>query len=148
MAEPVGITGTAVGIVLFGLQLYTGISEYLDAVKGRDEDLQSAKQYAKMLRDNLMSIEVAISAIGSEFTVARYAIEQCKSSCKTELTALKVLLLELKFPMVEPTNRTEQVKNSLRKFSYPFKKKDIARLQDRLGLTNNAFHTATLALQL
>ncbi|KAG4262739.1 hypothetical protein FPRO03_10102 [Fusarium proliferatum] len=148
MAEPVGITGTAVGMLSFGLQLYTGISEYLDAVKGRDEDLQSAKQYAKMLRDNLVSIEVAISAIGSEYTVARYAIEQCKSSCETELKGLEVLLLELKGPMVEPTNRTEQVKNSLRTFSYPFKKKDIARLQDRLSLTNNAFHTAALALQL
>lgn len=148
MAEPVGITGTAVGILSFGLQLYTGISEYLDAVKGRDEDLQSAKQYAKMLRDNLVSIEVAISAIGSEYTVARYAIEQCKSSCETELKGLEVLLLELKGPMVEPNSRTEQAKNSLRKFSYPFKKKDIARLHDRLSLTNNALHTAALALQL
>ncbi|KAF5593866.1 uncharacterized protein FSUBG_9639 [Fusarium subglutinans] len=34
MAESVGITGTAAGIVTFGLQLYTGISEYLDAIKG------------------------------------------------------------------------------------------------------------------
>ncbi|SCV48891.1 uncharacterized protein FFB14_10588 [Fusarium fujikuroi] len=148
MAEPVGITGTAVGILSFGLQLYTGISEYLDAVKGRDEDLQSAKQYAKMLRDNLVSIEVAISAIGSEYTAARYAIERCKSSCETELKGLEVLLLELKGPMVEPNNRTEQVKNSLRKYSYPFNKKDIFRLQDRLSLTNNALHTAALALQL
>ncbi|KAG4291750.1 hypothetical protein FPRO06_13003 [Fusarium proliferatum] len=148
MAEPVGITGTAVGILSFGLELYTGISEYLDAVKGRDEDLQSARQYTKMLRDNLVSIEVAISAIGSEYTVARSAIEQCKSSCETELKGLEVLLLELKGPMVEPNSRTEQAKNSLRKFSYPFKKKDIARLQDRLSLTNNALHTAALALQL
>ncbi|KAF5624633.1 uncharacterized protein FTJAE_10226 [Fusarium tjaetaba] len=128
MAEPVGITGTAVGIVSFGLQLYTGISEYLDAVKGRDEDLQTAKQYAKILRDNLGSIEETIGAIGSEYAVARYAIEQC--------------------PMVDPTNRTEQVKKCLRKLSYPFKKKDITRLQDRLSLTNNVLHTAALALQL
>lgn len=148
MAEPVGIAGTAVGIVSFGLQLSTGISEYLDAVKGRDEDLQSAKQYAKMLRDNLVSIEAVVGAIGSEYMVAKYAIEQCKSSCETWLKGLQVLLLELKGPMVEPTNRTDQVKNSLRKFSYPFKKKDIARLQDRLRLTNNALHTAALALQL
>ncbi|CVL03497.1 uncharacterized protein FMAN_15162 [Fusarium mangiferae] len=108
MAEPVGITGTAVRIVSFGLQLYTGISEYLDAVKGRDEDLQSAKQYAKMLRDNLVLIEVAISAIGSEYTMAKYAIEQGKSSCEIELKALEALLQELKKPLPDPANRTEQ----------------------------------------
>jgi hypothetical protein len=147
MADPVGTTGTAVGIVSFGLQLYSGISEYLDAVKGCDGDLQSAKQYVKILRDNLRSIEETLNAIGSEYAVARYAIEQCKSSCETEFKGLEVLLQELKGPSADPTNRTERVKNSIRKFSYPFEKKDITKLQNRLKLTDNALHTAALALQ-
>ncbi|KAF5661953.1 ankyrin repeat-containing protein [Fusarium circinatum] len=46
MAEPVGITGTAVGIVSFGLKLYTGISEYLDAIKGvtKTFNMQGSRQ--------------------------------------------------------------------------------------------------------
>ncbi|KAG9494878.1 hypothetical protein J7337_013107 [Fusarium musae] len=131
MADPVGITGTAVGTVSFGLQLYSGISEYLDVVKGRDEDLQSAKEYVKILRDNLGLIEETIGAIGGEYTVARHAIEQFKYSCETELKGLEVLLQELKGPSADPTNRTEQVKNSIRKFSYPFEKQDITKLQDK-----------------
>ncbi|KAF5598053.1 hypothetical protein FPCIR_3326 [Fusarium pseudocircinatum] len=76
MAEPVGITGTAIGIVSFGLQLYTGISKYLDAVKGRDEDLKYAKQHTNILRDYLSSLEETLQTIGSDSTVARHAVER------------------------------------------------------------------------
>ncbi|KAF4961417.1 hypothetical protein FGADI_271 [Fusarium gaditjirri] len=147
MAEPVGITGTAVGIVSFGLQLYTGISEYLDAVRGRDEDLQSAKQYAMVLRNYLKSIEETMNAIGNDYTVARYAVEQCKSSCETELKGLEELLQQLTGRSTDPAI-CGQAKNSLRKFTYPFKKKNITRLQERLNSTNSVLNMATLALQL
>ncbi|KAF5248220.1 hypothetical protein FANTH_6012 [Fusarium anthophilum] len=148
MAEPAGITGAAIGIVSFGLQLYTGISEYLDALKGRDKDLQFVKQHTGTLQDYLRSIEEALDTIGSDYTVARHAIERCKCSCEVELRGLETLLQELRAPFENRFNRTVKVKNSRRKFSYPFNKKSIVRLQERLNSTNNVLNMAILALQL
>ncbi|KAF9771513.1 hypothetical protein IL306_010836, partial [Fusarium sp. DS 682] len=148
MAEPVGITGTAVGIVSFGLQLYTGISEYLDAIKTRDEDLRQAYQYVKDLRTSLIAIEDAMNGINDHHTTAKNAVEECKTSCETELKALEKLLYDLKGSPVDPADGIAQAKSSIRKLSYPFKKKNISRLEERLNSTNNVLKMAMLALQL
>ncbi|KAJ3535187.1 hypothetical protein NM208_g7235 [Fusarium decemcellulare] len=148
MAEPVGITGTAVGIVSLGLQLYTGISDYLDAVKGRDDDLRQAKEYAKTLQASLRAIEDALTKTRNDCSAAKDAVEECKNSCEAELKALGALLKELQGPVVAPVDRIAQAKSSLRKWSYPFNKRDIAKLENRLISTNEILQTALMALQL
>ncbi|KAH7246638.1 hypothetical protein BKA59DRAFT_395954 [Fusarium tricinctum] len=148
MADPVGITGTAVGIVSFGLQLYTGVSEYLDAVKGREEDLRQANTYAKTLWTSLKSIEDAMENIDSHHTIPKDAVEECKVSCEIELKSLDSLLKDLRESPVDAANRASSVKSSIRKLSYPFKKKSITKLEEKLNSTNNVLKIALLALQL
>ncbi|KAH6949205.1 hypothetical protein DER45DRAFT_600137 [Fusarium avenaceum] len=148
MADPVGIAGTAVGIVSFGLQLYTGVSEYLDAVEGREEDLRQANTYAKTLWTSLKSIEDAMRNIDSHHTIPKDAVEECKASCEIELKSLDSVLKGLRGSPVNPANLASSVRSSVRKLSYPFKKKSITKLEEKLNSTNNVLKIALLALQL
>lgn len=153
MAEAIGVAGSVVGIVSFGLQVYTGLSEYLDAVKGREEDLQQAKRYAKALLSSLKAIEEVISKVNGNNALtpdalAQDAVEECKDLCKAELQALGTLLENLKGPLVHHAEPFAKAKSSMHQWSYPFKKKSISKLEDRLMSTNNVLKTALSALQL
>ncbi|KAF5603192.1 uncharacterized protein FSUBG_7416 [Fusarium subglutinans] len=139
--------GTALGIISFGLQLYTGLSEYLDAVKGREEDLLGAKNNAKTLQCSLKAIEDTMSQVNGN-AMAQDAVEECKSSCESELKALYKLLNDLQGKPIDPADPITKVKSSMQKWSYPFKKKNIARLEERLKSANNVLKTALSALQL
>ncbi|KAF4442048.1 hypothetical protein FACUT_2271 [Fusarium acutatum] len=139
--------GTAIGIISFGLQLYTGLSEYLDAVKGREEDLLQAKNNARTLQCSLKAIEDTLSKVNGN-TIVQDAVEECKSSCESELTALHKLLSDLQGKPINPADPISRAKSSMQKWSYPFKKKNIARLEERLKSANNVLKTALSALQL
>ncbi|KAF5551406.1 hypothetical protein FMEXI_3524 [Fusarium mexicanum] len=139
--------GTALGIISFGLQLYTGLSEYLDAVKGREEDLLQAKNNAKTLQCSLKAIEDTMSQVNGN-AMTQDAVEECKSSCESELKALHKLLNDLQGKPIDPADPITKVRSSMQKWSYPFKKKNIARLEERLKSANNVLQTALSALQL
>ncbi|KAF5236748.1 hypothetical protein FANTH_11155 [Fusarium anthophilum] len=140
--------GTALGIISFGLQLYTGLSEYLDDVKGRDEDLLQARNNAKTLQCSLKAIEDMMSKVNGDHTMAQDAVEECKRSCQAELKALYQLLRDLKGMPVDPADPVSKARSSIHKWSYPFKKKSINRLEERLKSANNVLKTALSALQL
>ncbi|PNP84195.1 hypothetical protein FNYG_02883 [Fusarium nygamai] len=148
MADPVGITGTAIGVVSFGLQLYTGISQYLGAVKGRDEDLQRAKQYANAFQASLKVLGDTILKVNDEQAAAKSVIQDCKLSCEAELTALGALLNDLKGPQPLQDDPFSKVKGSLQKWSYPFKQRNLSRLEERLESTNSILKLSLSALQL
>ncbi|RKL41589.1 hypothetical protein BFJ72_g5481 [Fusarium proliferatum] len=95
--------GTAIGIISFGLQLYTGLSEYLDAVKGREEDLLQAKNNARTLQCSLKAIEDTMSQFNGN-AIAQDAVEECKSSCESELKALHELLINLQGKPINPSD--------------------------------------------
>ncbi|KAF5717148.1 hypothetical protein FMUND_5966 [Fusarium mundagurra] len=139
--------GTAIGIISFGLQLYTGLSEYLDAVKGREEDLLQAKNNARTLQCSLKAIEDTMSQVNGN-AMAQDAVEECKSSCESELKALHELLNDLQGKPINPSDPVSKARGSMQKLSYPFKKKNIARLEERLKSANNVLKTALSALQL
>jgi hypothetical protein len=144
MAEAVG---TAIGIISFGLQLYTGLSEYLGAVKGREEDLLQAKNNAKTLKCSLKAIEDTLSKVNGG-SISQDAVEECKSSCESELDALYNLLNDLQGKPVNSADSISKVRSSMQKWSCPFKKKNIARLEERLKSANNVLKTALSGLQL
>ncbi|KAF5661963.1 ankyrin repeat-containing protein [Fusarium circinatum] len=148
MADPVGITGTAVGVISFGLQLYTGITQYLDAVKGRDEDLQRAKQYANAFQASLKVLGDTILKVNDQQAAAKNVIQDCKISCEAEITALGALLNDLKGPQHPQCDRISRIEGSLQKWSYPFKQRNLSRLEERLESANSVLKLSLLTLQL
>ncbi|KAF5635830.1 hypothetical protein F52700_5142 [Fusarium sp. NRRL 52700] len=148
MADPVGIIGTAIGVISFGLQLYTGITQYLDAVKGRDEDLQRAKQYANAFQASLKVLGDTILKANDEQAAAKIVVQDCKLSCEAELTALCALLNHLKGLPPLPDDPISKAKGSLQKWSYRFKQKNLSRLEERLKSANSILKLSLSALQL
>ncbi|KLO97436.1 Uncharacterized protein LW93_3414 [Fusarium fujikuroi] len=148
MADPVGITGTAIGVISFGLQLYTGITQYLDAVKGRDEDLQRAKQYVNAFQASLKVLGDTILKVNDEQAAAKHVVQDCKISCEAELTALDALLNDLKGPQIPSDDPISKVKGSLQKWSYPFKQRNLSRLEERLESANSIIKLSLSALHL
>ncbi|KAF4485453.1 hypothetical protein CGGC5_v008467 [Colletotrichum fructicola Nara gc5] len=57
MADPLGIAGTAAGLVSLGLQLYGEIFKYIKAVNGREDDLKAARKNAEILKKCLLAIK-------------------------------------------------------------------------------------------
>jgi hypothetical protein len=86
--------------------------------------------------------------IDSHHTIPKDAVEECKVSCEIELKSLGSLLKDLRGSPVDPANRASSVRSSIRKLSYPFKKKSINKLEEKLNSTNNVLKIALLALQL
>ncbi|KAF0324191.1 hypothetical protein GQ607_008621 [Colletotrichum asianum] len=146
MADPLGIAGTAAGLVSLGLQLYGEISKYIKAVKGRDEDLRAARQNAEVLRKCLNAIKGATSSTNVAQTASKDAVEECVASCIDELKQLDQRLTRLRGSTTPADSLSAKVKAKGRQLMYPFHKDDIVDLERRLASANDVLQAALHAL--
>jgi chromosome segregation ATPase len=144
MAEPVGITGTAVGLASFGLQLYGAVSAYLDALETRSEDLKSARAQLEALGSSLTNIESALPRLGSSVRGNVDTTTAIMASCRTELNQLEELLQRL----VDSPTPISRMKERMKKLAFPFHRKALIELEEKLERTNGALSTVLGALQL
>ncbi|TDZ21619.1 hypothetical protein Cob_v005491 [Colletotrichum orbiculare MAFF 240422] len=148
MAEPVGITGTAAGLVSLGLQLYGEISKYIDAVKGRKRDLATASRHAETLRICLTAIDDVVSS-NNNSKAAEDAVDSCMLSCKDEVKELEALITRLRGPIsTTPDTFSAKIKEKGRQLSYPFHRESVLMLERRLDSTNGVLRTALHSLEL
>ncbi|ETS80502.1 hypothetical protein PFICI_08031 [Pestalotiopsis fici W106-1] len=143
MADPVGIVGTAVGIVSLGLQLYDGIATYFDALDGRKDDLASARAQLNSLRESLNTIQSALPSSSTTSTGAG-VVPPIVTECKNELDQLEVLLQEL----VGSSHPSNKLKERIKTLKFPFRRDNLMKLEDRLHKTNSVFQTALSVLNL
>jgi DNA repair exonuclease SbcCD ATPase subunit len=141
MAEPVG---TVVGLASLGLQLYGAVSVYLDALETRSEDLKSARAQLETLRSSLTVIEAAIPRLEALDRGNAYATTAIMASCRRELNQLEELLQRL----VDSPTPIPRLKERMRKLAFPFHRKALIELEEKLERTNGALSTALSALQL
>lgn len=145
MADPFAITGLVFALVQGGLQLYTGISEYLDAVETRFEELDFARRQALDMRRSLEIIEQLAPKLASKYAASSSSLESSLRSCELDIKALNDLLLEL----IEPgpsgeglRSRLHRVQARAKKLTFPFSRPKIDRLEKRLAMANGALSTA------
>lgn len=148
MADPLGIAGTAAGLVSLGLQLYGEISKYIKAVKGREEDLRAARQNAEILRKCLNAIKGATASTNLTPTVSKDAVNECVASCIDELKQLEELLTRLRGSTAPADTLSSKFKAKGRQFIYPFHKDSVVDLEKRLASTNDVLQTALHALRM
>ncbi|KAF2993642.1 hypothetical protein E8E14_000389 [Neopestalotiopsis sp. 37M] len=98
MADPLSITGLAIAVVQGGFQLYAGLSEYLDAVDARSEELDFARRQAMDMRRSLEIIEQLAPKLVSRHAASSSSLESFLRSCEVDIKALNDLLLELTEP--------------------------------------------------
>ncbi|KAF0317341.1 hypothetical protein GQ607_015388 [Colletotrichum asianum] len=148
MAEPVGIIGTAAGLVSLGLQLYGEISNYLDAVKGRQEDLDFARRQCMNLKRCIDAIDTAITSPTFLLTGSRDTLDASVQDCQRELGALNELVLRLQGPPSPASTVSAKLREKGRKLAFPFLRKGMQELESRLESTINVLQLSTQTLGL
>ncbi|KAF5500273.1 hypothetical protein CGCS363_v007494 [Colletotrichum siamense] len=148
MADPLGIAGTAAGLVSLGLQLYGDIFKYIKAVNGREDDLEAARKNAEILRKCLIAIKGATASTNIAQMATKDAVDECVASCKDELKQLEALLTRLRGPEAPAETLSARTRERGRRLMYPFRKDSIAELETRLASTNAVLQTALNALGL
>ncbi|KAK1960719.1 hypothetical protein LY78DRAFT_685417 [Colletotrichum sublineola] len=149
MAEPVGITGTAAGLVSLGLQLYGEISKYLSAVKGRQKDLDRARRHHQTLQMCMDAIAAATSSSRGNNAQADAALKACILSCESKLRALEALVARLQGPSTATGGvLSAKLREKGRQYAFPFHRESILELERTLEFTNGALQTALQTLDL
>jgi hypothetical protein len=149
MAEAFGIAGSAFGTVSLGLQLFKEISQYLDDIDGREEDLKEARSYATNVQLSLNALDIAISNAPTGDPATKDAIDSCKTSCVSAVNNLLTVAKELRGPTVTlPNSNAARAKELYAKLRYPFKKQNIEKLEEILSRTNSSLQTILQVFQL
>ncbi|PNP84058.1 hypothetical protein FNYG_02746 [Fusarium nygamai] len=149
MAEAFGIAGSAFGTISLGLQLFKEISQYLDDIDGREEDLKEARDYASNIQLSLNALDTAISNAPTGDPATKNAIDSCKASCLSAVNKLFAVVKELRGSTISvPNSNTARAKELCAKLKYPFKKQNIEKLEEILARTNSALQTTLQVVQL
>ncbi|KAF5693597.1 hypothetical protein FDENT_1829 [Fusarium denticulatum] len=149
MAEAFGIAGSAFGTISLGLQLFKEISQYLDDIDGREEDLGEARNYATNIQLSLNALDVAISNAPTDDPTTKTAIDSCKFSCISAVNNLLAVVKQLGGPAITlPNGNAARAKELCAKLKYPFKKQNMEKLEESLSRTNIALQTILQVFQL
>lgn len=149
MAEAFGIAGSAFGTVSLGLQLFKEISQYLDDIDGREEDLKQARNFATNIQISINALDVAVSNAPNDDPTTKTAIDLCKVSCVSAVNNLLAVVKELRGPIISvPNSNAARAKELCDKLKYPFKKQNIEKLEENLSRTNSALQTILQVVQL
>ncbi|KAI0154560.1 hypothetical protein GGR57DRAFT_466046 [Xylariaceae sp. FL1272] len=130
MAEPIGVLGTAVGVVSLGLQVYGSLKWYLDAYGSRDDQVSKVLEQLTLLHQVLDEIKDVIPDVESEQRVTSEAVKSSLTVTRAELVVLQNELLKHK-----ATNTTDfkgKMKDVGRRLRYPFARAELEDLSQRL----------------
>ncbi|KAI1734981.1 hypothetical protein F4680DRAFT_436612 [Xylaria scruposa] len=142
MADPLSIAGLATGVISLGLQVVGGLFDYLDAVKGRAEELSSAKQQATNMKDLLMAVQDLLPQLENSWPTSAILLERHIQSCNAEISALCALLSALSQPASSSSGIRLKLAEQKQKFAYPFNRNHLSDLEERLVKVNSALQTA------
>ncbi|KAF5589010.1 hypothetical protein FPANT_6444 [Fusarium pseudoanthophilum] len=149
MAEAFGIAGSAFGTVSLGLKLFQEISQYIDDIDGREEDLKEARDYATNIQLALNALDIAISNAPTGDHATKSAIDSCRASCVNATNHLLEVVKELRGPIASsPNSNAAKARGLYAKMKYPFKKQHMEKLEEILSRTNGALQTILDVFQL
>ncbi|OHE99311.1 hypothetical protein CORC01_05352 [Colletotrichum orchidophilum] len=140
------ILGTVVGVVSLGLQLCSGITKYLDGVKGHREDIASASRQCQSLEAFLIQLRDMQSRIAG--ATNGDAIERAVSSVNAELDGLRTFVDEIRRSEDSSGSFSEWISERKKQAIYPFKRSQLDRLETQLSKANEALQTAIQVAQL
>ncbi|TGJ82108.1 hypothetical protein E0Z10_g6674 [Xylaria hypoxylon] len=142
MADPVGVAGTAVGVVSLGLQVYGGLKQYLGDFNSRDERVAKTLAYLEQLKEALGVINIATQSLHAQHQVPADTVLSCLRSCLAEMQALETKLQQ--FGPSQHINLKGKMKEIKKKLEYPFQisvleeiGKNLERITNQLSLAIN-----------
>ncbi|KAK8074083.1 hypothetical protein PG994_004982 [Apiospora phragmitis] len=93
--DPVSLAGSVAGLASLGIQVTSGITTYLDAVKCRDEDLVTIRRQNAALRALVAAIKATSTAIPQLSQDVVAAATQSIQTCTEDLDALEAFISHL-----------------------------------------------------
>lgn len=144
MVDPLSVAGLATGVVSLGLQVAGGITDYIEALNCRSQEILSVKQQNESLQRTLQVVETSLSQFRRDHQTATVAVRECLDLCKQELKALESLVVDVTACDQPTTDRKSKIKNKGKRLLYPFSRPKLEQLETTLRNTNA---TLQLALQ-
>ena len=149
MADPLSVAGLAAGLVSLGLQVCGGLTQYLDALDSRDQDMVSVRQQTISLQNTLRAVEPSLAQLQPDHQAATATVCDCIAECKSELRALVTLVTDLSGCDHPPTaGCRDKLKSQGKKLLYPFSRPKVNQLETRLRNANGALQLALQTLGL
>jgi hypothetical protein len=148
MADPLSVAGLAVGVVSLGLQVAGGITDYVDALNCRDQDIVSVRQQNDSFRKTLQAVKTSLSQFKSDHQDATVTVHECLDLFKRELQALEGLVVNLTSCDQSTNGRRNKIRNKGKKLLYPFSRPKLKQLETRLRHANAALQLALQTLGL
>ncbi|KAI1365738.1 hypothetical protein F5Y08DRAFT_302993 [Xylaria arbuscula] len=130
-ADPIGVVGTADGVVSLGLQLYGTLKQYTDDFNSRDDRIIKTLSYLGQLKETLDIIGAANQSLKPTHQASSDVITSCLRSCNAEMVALQQKLQE--YGLSQLNTVEERLKDVKKKFKYPFGVARIEEIQKYLG---------------
>ncbi|KAI1208506.1 uncharacterized protein F4807DRAFT_431554 [Annulohypoxylon truncatum] len=158
MADPIGVIGTGVGIASLCIQLCGGIVNYVNDFKDRDPYVAKVTEYLDHLRDSFSLVESAIPAFENEQPSPSQAPNASQTPSPSEIVKLRLqncatelnsLYLEVqKYKSADATDFKEKLKETKKKFLFPFTRPELEKMLDRLDRVNSNLSWAIRGLGL
>ncbi|KAJ8122049.1 hypothetical protein ONZ43_g1657 [Nemania bipapillata] len=146
MADPVGVLGTAVGVVSLGLQVYDGLKQYLHDFNSRDGQVAQTLAHLEQLKDILNVIDTAVQSFQVQLQAPSDAVLFSLRSCLAEMQ-----VLQQKLQTVGPSQQVSvkgKIKEIKKKLEYPFRISSLEEIGNGLKLITGQLLLAIQGLQL
>lgn len=144
MADPLSVAGLAAGLVSLSLQVTSGITEYLDALKCRAEELDAVRKHNESLRASIVVIQSSVAKAQPHHQASSQVVLDSIKYCKCEIKALDHLVAELTGYDSGTWRQRMQLKG--KKLRYAFDRPKIQHLTNRLSQANATVGTALQVL--
>ncbi|OTA95935.1 hypothetical protein M434DRAFT_377575 [Hypoxylon sp. CO27-5] len=146
MADPVGITGTAIGIASLCLRIYSGLNDYLNDFRGRDIYVAKVLHYLGRLQDLARIVESAIPAFQNEHYAPSHTVVLCLQDCEDEL---KDLDAEIRKYNPKSTNDMKgRLREAKKRLQFPFARHELEKFAGHLDRVNSLLSVALQGLGL
>ncbi|KAL6918227.1 hypothetical protein FSST1_009722 [Fusarium sambucinum] len=129
MFDPIGVAGTAVGIVSLGIQVLQGLMKYVQAVKGSKEEIEEIIQEVQRVVSLFYNLNNVLPEVNSR--KCTQSLHNSLGSCYTKLEKLQDFLNGLKLPQLS-TSASTTIRNTTRSIIYPFQQAKLYSLHQSL----------------
>ncbi|KAI8626019.1 hypothetical protein F5Y19DRAFT_448661 [Xylariaceae sp. FL1651] len=142
MADPLSVGGLALGVVSLGIQVYSGVKTYIDAITARGDELASIQRRVRDLQSLLRTIQ-SVERKLQQTATSPQLLTECLTHCETELQALHSFLVGLCGTSTTPGHDfAARIQEHAKKLSYYSHRKELSRLEMRLDKANQSLNTA------
>lgn len=144
MSDPLSTVASVVGLISFGQKTCNAVMTYLDAVKSRSQEIESAKKEVQIIRHLLKTIENSMDKISSRHEDSKSTVRACIANCHKELAALEAVVSELQGSTVVEKDSClwNNIRDQGKKLTYPFHRSKLDRLRAQLDKVTRTLQVA------